>query len=656
MAARRKKPSQSDREGLEQREAPPLTFRAAVLPSSLDEEKRTVDVTWSTGAEVARRDWWSGERFREALSLDPSHIRLGRLESGAPLLDSHSSWSTRSVLGVVESARLEGGKGVATVRFSERAEADVVFKDVKAGILRNISVGYAVHKWEDTRNAEGKLEKRTAIDWEPYELSIVPIGADAGAQVRAFEDDEDDGSAPRAEERSASMEETEQQRLERLAKEAEAKRAAEAQRAADEARAQALVEERKRVADIVELCRVHGVDETRRASWVADGANVQSVRDAILDSHAQRARDTHVSPITSGDGTREASMRRDASDALLRRANEKVEGDGHRNFGDAVLMDMARSFLESGGVNTRGMGRLEIATRALATTDFASVLYLVGEKTMRAGYDAVPLVHRQVLKKTSASDFRPRNTVAVDAGDLLEEVAEGAPIPQKGARFETGQYALKSYGKIVSFTRKMLIDDDIGALTEVSRSRGRAAAETERKLVWDFILGNPTAPDGTAVFENTVHANFPATAATTTDVAAIDAANTFFRTAKSLAGIPINASLRYIVASDSADRALDRLLYGGYVPTAAASGVTERDRRIAVLCEPMISATKQHWLGFADPNQASSFEYAYLTGTAEGVRLEQKAGFEVEGLMLKVCLDFGIGCADWRGVYYKRQT
>lgn len=642
------------------REAEALAFRAMVEPSSLDEEARTVEVTWSTGAEVQRRDWWTGERYTEALSMDPKHIRLGRLNTGAPVLDSHSAWRVGSVLGVVESARIEDGKGVAKIRFSERAEVEPVWQDVRSGILRSISVGYSVHKWEVTKAAAGKVEKRTAVDWEPHELSIVPIPADAGAQVRSFENE--DQAARGAE--GDPMEQTEKEKQERAAAEAEAKRKAEeaATRAAEEARAAAIAAERKRISAIDELVRLHGIADDKRRKWIDDGVGVDAVRGAILDELNERSRATHISPsgapATYAGGKLDESMKRDATDAILRRSGEKVEGDGHRNFGDAHLMDMARRFLERGGVNTGALSRLEIATRALATSDFSSVLYLAGEKTMRAGYDAVPLVHRQVLKRSSASDFRPKYTVAVDAGDLLEEVAEGEPIKQKGASAEKSSYQLKSYGKIVAFTRKMLIDDDIGALTEVSRSRGRAAAETERALVWAFILGNPLAPDGNSVFDNTNHANFPATAATTVDTTSLDLANTFFRTAESLSGIPINASMRYIVASDAADRALDRLLYGGYVPTAAGSGITERDRRIAVLCEPLVGAgtTKQHWLGFADPAQASSFEFAYLAGTSDGVRLEQQAGFEVEGLKLKVCLDFGIGCSDWRGVYYRRQT
>jgi hypothetical protein len=51
--------------------------------------------------------------------------------------------------------------------------------------VTGVSVGYRVHKYEEARGKE--LPIRTAVDWEPYELSMVPIPADAGAKVRGRE-------------------------------------------------------------------------------------------------------------------------------------------------------------------------------------------------------------------------------------------------------------------------------------------------------------------------------------------------------------------------------------------------------------------------------------------------------------------------------------
>src|SRR5690349_89073 len=41
----------------------PVQYReAAITAGSLDAEARTFDILWTAGAEVARVDWWSGER------------------------------------------------------------------------------------------------------------------------------------------------------------------------------------------------------------------------------------------------------------------------------------------------------------------------------------------------------------------------------------------------------------------------------------------------------------------------------------------------------------------------------------------------------------------------------------------------------------------
>lgn len=166
-------------------DVPPLSIRAEI--SSVNDEARTVDLIFSTGAGIERMDWYSGKRYREVLSLDPKHVRLDRLNAAGPLLDAHSAWSVGDVLGAVveDSARIEKGKAVATVRFSKRASVEEIWQDVKAGIHRSVSVGYRVHKFEEDAAKDNKIPVRTAVDWEPYEVSLVPMPADVGARVRS---------------------------------------------------------------------------------------------------------------------------------------------------------------------------------------------------------------------------------------------------------------------------------------------------------------------------------------------------------------------------------------------------------------------------------------------------------------------------------------
>ena len=66
-------------------ELPALRRAADLLPATLDDQDRSIEVVWSTGARVRRQPFF-GEPFDEELSMDPSSVRLERLNAGAPLL------------------------------------------------------------------------------------------------------------------------------------------------------------------------------------------------------------------------------------------------------------------------------------------------------------------------------------------------------------------------------------------------------------------------------------------------------------------------------------------------------------------------------------------------------------------------------------------
>ena len=164
---------------------PPLDRRAAV--SGVDDAARTARVVWSTGADVPRIDWQTGRKFIERLSLHPTHVRLDRLNSGAPLLNANNADGLADVIGVVEenSVRLLQTEATAVVRFSKREDVEPIFQDVRDKIVRNVSVGYRVHRFEEQARQTSDVPVWLAVDWEPYEISMVPIGADAGASVRS---------------------------------------------------------------------------------------------------------------------------------------------------------------------------------------------------------------------------------------------------------------------------------------------------------------------------------------------------------------------------------------------------------------------------------------------------------------------------------------
>lgn len=164
------------------------SVRAAdLVPASFDAADRSVELVWSTGARVRRQPLF-GEPFDEELSLDPAHVRLERLNGGAPLLKVHDMGTLDAVIGSVVpgTARIENGRGIARVRFSDRVEVEPILADIRAGHLRAVSIGYQVHRFEVSRPAAGP-ELWRAVDWTPFEISAVPVGADPAAGFRSAE-------------------------------------------------------------------------------------------------------------------------------------------------------------------------------------------------------------------------------------------------------------------------------------------------------------------------------------------------------------------------------------------------------------------------------------------------------------------------------------
>lgn len=167
-------------------ELPALRGIAQVRSESFDSEANTIDVIFTTGAAVRRYSWTDGP-YDEVLSVKPGCVRLDRLNSGAPFLNTHDGSSLANVIGSVVrgSAKISGGVGVAKVLLS-RSECDKPIIDkIRDGIISNISTGYRVHRVIKNEADNGETPKWDVVDWEPYELSAVPMPADAGAQIRS---------------------------------------------------------------------------------------------------------------------------------------------------------------------------------------------------------------------------------------------------------------------------------------------------------------------------------------------------------------------------------------------------------------------------------------------------------------------------------------
>lgn len=651
-------------------ETPAFSLRAAVRPGSVDIDARTVELTWTTGAKGRRWSWDVGS-YMEELDVSDGAVRLDRLNNGAPLLDTHNQYQLSAVLAVVERAWLEGGEGHALVRFSKREDADVVFKDVVDGILRNISVGYAVHRYEVVDEEDDKLPTYRAVDWEPLELSLVPIGFDDGAKVRsaktpaeyeghrfntifevrsAVEPTVEPAAVPTIQEEDAMTEEE--------------KRAAE-----DKLRREAADAERLRSLTIRTMARkVQLDDEVFVEDLIARGVPVADASAALIDKLAERqnkdqpeTRNSQPTVVTGGLDVSVLNAKRSAmQNALLHRCDSDIKlEEASREFRGMRLIDMAREFVEMSGGNARGLTYQELARAALgcdrqavraagmhSTSDFPLLLGSTVNRTLRDAYANAPQTWRPLGRKTSVPDFRAVTRAALGDISALEQVKEHGEYKYGTLSEDGAPIKVAKFGKIIAITWEAIVNDDLDAFTRVPQALGNAAAATESNVVWALLLGNPNFTDGTPYF-HADHGNLAASggAINTTTLAAARAA---MRKQKSKAGEFLNLAPEFLVVGPDKELEAYQFTSSNYVPAKNADINDVRNASLTVIVDARI--TGNQWYLYAAPGAVDTFEYAYLEGE-QGVFTETREGFEVDGMEIKARLVFGAGWIDYRGAY-----
>ncbi|MFO0295409.1 MAG: prohead protease/major capsid protein fusion protein [Rhodospirillales bacterium] len=639
---------------------PALRRAADLLPATLDEDDRSIEVVWSTGARVRRQPLF-GEVFDEELSMDPGSVRLDRLNAGGPLLKVHDTRTLDAVIGSVVpgTARIDQGRGIARVRFSQRTDVEPIWADIRAGHLRAVSIGYQVHRFEVSRPANAP-ELWRAVDWTPFEISAVPVGADPAAGFRAVENltpcvvDRDDVSSN---ERTSMDETITTPAPAPIAAPPEAVTRAPAPVADTKTLiAEAQSAERERVATILDLTGRLGLERALADDLVARGVELDEARRVILDKVAARSEETRsfAQVATPLGGRDERLTRREAvTNALLHRYSPSLFslGEPARSYRGMTLLELSREFLTSAGVNVRGMSRDEIATRALhSTSDFPEILAAVTNKTLRQAYEAYPQTFRPFCRQVQASDFRDIARVQLGEAPQLQKVSESGEFKRGTIGEARERYRVETYGRVVGITRQTIINDDLDAFTRLPAMYGTAIATLESDIVWAIVVSNPTMGDGTALFHAT-HRNLAATGAMLSTASIGDARAAMAKQTGIDKKTVLNIRPSFLLVPVALELAAEQLLAQNIVPAKMADVVPQSIRSLAVIAEPRLdSASVNAWFLAASPAQIDTIEYAYLEGQ-QGAYIETRNGFDVDGVEIKCRLDFGAKAIDWRGLY-----
>lgn len=641
-----------------------------------DAQSRQFEVIWSTGARVMTYVRGIGP-IQEELDMSPTAIRMGRFASGrAPVLDKHMGYSSRDVLGRVVSAVLVEGQGRGVIEISDDKDTETILQKIRNRVLRNVSVGYRVFQYAPVDlNAEPPIYR--AVDWEPFELSTCPIGQDAGAMIRsegagavsnkcvisqrAGAAHQPEGNMPQTEQTAAQSSAETQTRAAPGATQTPAAPAI----AVDETaiRNAAIEGERTRAATIRDRVRSVGLADEVADDLIKRGVSIDHVGNSIVDELAKRGgRPLTPSGITIGhDNDDPQLVMRAMSNAIAARATEHLAAqqriaveDRAREFMQHSLLDMFADYARRRGFKIPTVGGRAaqwdaiVQCRSLSTSDFPILLADASNKILIVAYKQANNTYRMVAARKTFNDFKPHNFIrAGDFPDLLQ-VDETGDF-KYGTMGEAKQaVTLATFGRIIKISRRIIINDDLGAFADLPMKAGRRVSDFENALGWKQIEGGNgpvIAETGQTLFHAT-HGNL-AGAAAAIAIGPVGIGRASMMKQQSLDKLKLNVAPRYLVTSP--DKFTDAESFCN-VNVVAITDATANPFKGKLSPLGDANLTGNPWYLFADPSELETLIIGYLQGQ-EGPRFVVEEGFKSDGIEAKLAHDVAVGAIDFRGAF-----
>lgn len=659
------------------RELPPILTTAQLQADTADPESRTVDLRFYSGAPVFRLPLFDDPHELE-FEMTERAAQLDRLNAGAPLVDNHATYEgVKAILGVVEKAWLEDGEGRARVRFSSREDVAPVFQDVLDGVIRNVSMGTYIHEMEEVTRKGAKLQRFRATSWQPYEISLVGIPADPGAQILHG----DDAGRPcqitfRAEALADAQQEGAMELIKvRLladselgdtgeiveidettfdaklhSKDLDPKRKTDTPAQAARKVDAALADDQTHTKEIQRVADHFGLDRLWAQRHINMGNSIDCVIEDAKEQRAQRA-PREMAALGFGNDYENAHYRVERmGDALAARIGRKAPPEEAREFAEMSFVECAHECLSFYGRHRNLHPRRnasEIVEMALHTTsDFPLLLGNVMNKLLLPAYESAMPTYRQLAQRRTFNDFRPHRFLRSGDFPVPLQVNEHGEYKYGTMSENQETVTLVTYGRIIGFSRQSLVNDDLGAFEDLAMKAAIRTADFENATFFSTCITaaaglGPNLSDGNSVF-HAAHANL--TGAGALDVTRLGEARQYMMAQTSLDGIKLNIPASILLVSPASLTLAEQLTSS--IQPQVATNVNPFAGRLTPVGDANLTGTRFYVL--ADPMRLANYVYGSLGGQM-GPRTEARQGFEIDGVEFKLSLDFAVGAIDYRG-------
>lgn len=430
---------------------------------------------------------------------------------------------------------------------------------------------------------------------------------------------------------------------------------------------EAIAAERTRASTIRQRVAAAGLPADFADGLIDRGVEVAHVADQIIDELARRG---GAGTLPSGGGIRvgrsgedPVEVRSAMIDAVVARATDRLPASHRiemsergRDFAHHSLLDLCADLARTRGERVpshlRGAALYEhlVQIRALSTSDFPILLADAGNKILVKAYELANVTYRMVFARKTFNDFKAHKFNRMGDFPNLLEVGENGEFKNGTIGEAKQELTLATYGRIIGLSRRIIINDDMGAFADIPMKAGRRVADFENATAWAQLALNssdgPTITETGRALANTTD-NTKAGSAAAISVTTVGAARAAMMKKTSIDGLKLNVAPRYLVTSPDKFTDAEQFCSVNILPATDATTNPFKGRLTPV---GDANLTGNGWWLFADPADLETLVYGHLAG-AEGPRFQTREGFTVDGVEFKVALDFVAGAIDYRGAW-----
>jgi phage head maturation protease len=569
---------------------------------------------------------YTGSAIRQGWSREPVVIDLAGMQfkQQLPIVLGHD-YSLGSILGQTTSVRVDAGKLIVEGEILASGEtADRVIELAKRGYQWQASVGADVR-----RHMKIDAEKAVEVNGQAFagpvrivkasalrEVSFVPLGADAETRVSI----------------AAEIAETE----ELMADNANEK-PADDRKIAAEAPANVAVES---------PVKVEAANDSTAAIAVLQ-AKLETM-EKLLATRNERAPAIHVAEPMNGEKVIEAALCLQAGlpnadkafDGRTLEAGEKARRS--TSLGEVLVRAAAANGYD--GSHKVSTSSLPVILRAaFATHQISDLLSNVANKFLLSSFNAVERTWADISATRSVSDFKAITMYRLNGSFKFKKLSPAGQMKLAQASDEKRSLSADTYAIATSLTRNDMVNDDLGALTQIMGRMGRGAALSLNEVIWgEFLDGNST------YFQAATPGSGNALS-----LSSLKSAATAFRKLKDSDGNPLAIPPRVLLVPPeleltAAELMTSNLLISGNTSSQPSANVMAGRYRV-VVSSYLTSATT--WWLLSDASDLNALDVAFLNGQQTPTIEQAAVDWDTLGIGMRGFMDFGVSKAESLSCY-----